>query len=97
VPDSVTSAPNAIYPWEPSQFQENGYGLWHYGPGIDYGKDLRIMPAGYDVSSVKNAASLLSFLPCLTLHIYDKESPSQPFYDLMQIFNTLWELAIHLQ
>jgi hypothetical protein len=29
-PDSITSAPNAIAPWDSSQFQENGYGLWHY-------------------------------------------------------------------
>jgi metallophosphoesterase (TIGR03768 family) len=83
-PDSITSAPNAISPWDSSQFQENGYGLWHYVPGIDFGKDLRIMPSGYDASSVKNAASLLSFFTMTDTHIYDKESPSQPFYLLMR-------------
>ena len=89
VPDSVTSATNTFYPWEPSHFLDNGYGLWHYGSGIDYGKDRGIMPAGYDVSSVNHAASLLSFFTMSDIHVYDKESPSQPFYDL-QMFNA-WE------
>jgi metallophosphoesterase (TIGR03768 family) len=82
VPDSVTSDAPTFYPWDPSQFEENGYGLWHYGSGIDYGKDRGIMPAGYDVSSVNNAASLLRFFTMSDIHVYDKESPSQPFYDL---------------
>ena len=82
VPDSVTSGTNTFYPWEPSKFHENGYGLWHYGSGIDYGKDRGIMPAGYDVSSVNNAASLLRFFTMSDIHVYDKESPSQPFYAL---------------
>jgi len=86
VPDSVTSDTNTFYPWNPSKFMENGYGLWHYGSGIDYGKDRGIMPAGYDVSLVNHAASLLSFFTMSDIHVYDKESPSQPFYDL-QIFN----------
>src|ERR1035437_4138637 len=80
VPDPVTNA--TIYPWEPSKFKENGYGLWHYGPGIDYTNDPSIMQAGYDVSSVKNVASLLSFFTMSDMHVYDKESPSQPFYAL---------------
>jgi len=81
VPDS--SYVNKILPWHPSTFQENGYGLWYYGPGIDNGKDPSIMPAGYDVASVANAASLLSFFTMPDAHVYDKESPSQPFYILM--------------
>ena len=42
------------------------------------------MPSGYDASSVKNAASLLSFFAITDTHIYDKESSSQPFYLLMR-------------
>ncbi len=83
-PVSITSAPGAISPWDSAHFRENGYGLWRYIPGIDFGKDLRIMPSGYDASSVKNAASLLSFFAITDTHIYDKESPSQPFYLLMR-------------
>lgn len=84
-PESITSAPDAISPWDSAHFRENGYGLWHYVPGIDYGKDLRIMPSGYNVSSVKSAASLLSFFAITDTHIYDKESPSQPFYLLRNL------------
>ena len=86
VPDAVTSDLNTILPWNPSIFRENGYGLWHYVvPGVDKGKDPRIMPAGYDVSSVTNAASLLSFFTMSDIHVYDKESPSQPFYTLQYL------------
>lgn len=87
VPDSVTSVANTILPWDPSKFKENGYGRWHYVvPGVDKGKDPRIMPTGYDVSSVTNVASLLSFFTIADTHVYDKESPSQPFYLLMKHF-----------
>jgi len=85
VPDAVTSDLNTILPWEPSKFKESGYGLWHYVPGVDYGKDSSIMPTDYDVSSVNNAASLLSFFTMSDIHIYDKESPSQPFYTLQYL------------
>ena len=86
VPDSVTTHANKILPWHPSKFKKNGYGLWHYVPGIDYGKDTSIMPAGYNVSSATNTASLLSFFTIADTHVYDKESPSQPFYLLMENF-----------
>jgi hypothetical protein len=86
VPDSVTAYANTILPWYPSKFKENGYGLWHYGSGIDYGKDRGIMPTGYDVSSATNTASRLSFFTIADTHVYDKESPSQPFYLLMKHF-----------
>ena len=86
VPDAVTTQANNILPWDPSQFETNGYGLWHYVPGIDYGKDTSIMPAGYDVSSATNTASLLRFFTIADTHVYDKESPSQPFYLLMKHF-----------
>ena len=83
VPDSVTSdAAKTVLPWEPSKYKEHGYGLWHYGFGIDNGKDPRIMPAGYNVSFVTNAASLLSLFTISDTHVYDKESPSQPFFVL---------------
>jgi metallophosphoesterase (TIGR03768 family) len=84
VPDSLAPDANTLLPWDPSQFKRNGYGLWHYVPGIDQGKDPRIMPAGYDASSAANTASLLSFFTLADPHVYDKESPSQVFYDLMQ-------------
>jgi len=71
-------------PWKPSTFQGNGYGQWQYlTPGIDYGKDKSIMPDNYDISKVTNIASLLNFFTIADTHVYDKESPSQPFCLLM--------------
>ena len=87
VPDSVTSPANTILPWESSKFKQNGYGTWHYVSGIDYGKDKSIMPTDYNVSSVNHAASLLSFFTMSDIHVYDKESPSQPFYDLRLFYS----------
>jgi metallophosphoesterase (TIGR03768 family) len=84
VPDPPRFGANAISPWNASQFKANGYGRWHYGPGVDYGRDASIMPACYDVSSVRNTASLLNFFTIADTHVYDKESPSQPFYLLMK-------------
>ncbi len=84
VPDSVTSTVSPIYPWEPSKFKENNYGRWHYVPGVDHGKNSGIMPDSYDVSSATNIASLLSLFTITDTHVYDKESPSQPFYFLTQ-------------
>jgi len=83
-PDPVTSGDKIISPWDPSKFKENGYGLWHYVAGIDYGKDRSIMPADYNLSSAINTASLLNFFIIADTHVYDKESPSQPFYLLMK-------------
>jgi metallophosphoesterase (TIGR03768 family) len=84
VPDN--SGANTILPWDAATFNANNYGRWHYVPGYDYGKDTRIMPAGYNISSATNAASLLSFFTITDTHVYDKESPSQPF-DLLILLN----------
>jgi metallophosphoesterase (TIGR03768 family) len=86
VPDAVRCGANTVSPWDPVNFKKYGYGLWHYVPGIDYGKDPSIMPAGYDVSSATNTASLLRFFTIADTHVYDKESPSQPFCLLMKDF-----------
>jgi len=83
VPDTPSDS-NTILPWEASKFKENGYGKWHYESGIDYGKDLTIMPAGYNGASATNSVRLLNFFTISDTHVYDKESPSQPFYLLMK-------------
>ena len=83
-PDPVTPPAIPISPWDASQFKENGYGLWHYIDGIDNGKDKALMPPTYNASSATNAASLLRFFTLTDTHIYDKESPSQPFFLLMK-------------
>jgi hypothetical protein len=59
VPDN--SGTKTILPWEPSTFKENNYGLWHYVPGFDHGKDSGIMPASYNVSSATNNNQVTAF------------------------------------
>lgn len=83
-PIPVAPGGKVISPWEPSTFRAAGYGLWRYVDGVDAGKRVDIIPAGYAASSVSNTALLLRFFAITDTHVYDKESPSQPFYGLMQ-------------
>ncbi|WP_027360033.1 TIGR03768 family metallophosphoesterase [Desulforegula conservatrix] len=80
VPDSTPWGLDMIYPYEISKYEEYGYGTWHYGPGIDSGKQLNLMPTGYSASSVTNTARLLNFFTITDIHISDKESPAQAVY-----------------
>jgi metallophosphoesterase (TIGR03768 family) len=57
-----------------------GYGFWHYGPGAPYQKRIDLMPAGYDISPLKNEARLLRFFTLTDVHITDKESPVQAIF-----------------
>lgn len=69
-----------IKPWDIGQFASNGYGKWHYGPGMPYVKKLDLMPnESIGASSVKGA-SLLKFFAFTDIHITDKESPAQSIY-----------------
>lgn len=80
VPDAVPPGPT-IYPYEISKYSQYGYGKWHYGSGIDYGRQyLNAMPADYNASSVTNVARLLNFFTISDIHISDKESPAQCIY-----------------
>lgn len=65
---------------EVSNYRHYGYGIWKSGKGIDDGKRLDIMPAGYTGASVTNKAKLLNFFAITDIHITDKESPSQLIY-----------------
>jgi metallophosphoesterase (TIGR03768 family) len=80
VPDSAPSGPAAIYPYEVSKYAQYGYGKWKYSPGIDAGKQLDIMPEGYDDAGVATTAGLLNFYVMTDIHISDKESPAQCIY-----------------
>jgi metallophosphoesterase (TIGR03768 family) len=62
---------------EVSKFDQFGYGVWKDGKGIDDGKRLDIMPAGYNGASATKKAKLLNFFTISDIHITDKESPSQ--------------------
>jgi metallophosphoesterase (TIGR03768 family) len=65
---------------EVSKFDQFGYGVWKDGKGIDDGKRLDIMPAGYSGASATKKAKLLNFFTISDIHITDKESPSQLIY-----------------
>jgi metallophosphoesterase (TIGR03768 family) len=79
VPDPPTPT-ETVFPYQISKYAANGYGNWHYGPGIDSGKQLAIMPTGYNGASVTNTARLLNFFAITDAHIDDEESPVQGIF-----------------
>ena len=78
-PDSPSGS-EKIRPGEVSKYKQNGYGIWHYGPGIDPVKRLDLMPADYSSASAVKTARLLNFFTITDIHITDKESPAQAIY-----------------
>jgi metallophosphoesterase (TIGR03768 family) len=65
---------------EVSKYDKAGYGVWAYGKGIDDGKRVDIMPAGYNGASAARKAKLLRFFTISDIHLSDKESPAQLIY-----------------
>ncbi|MGO9579555.1 MAG: TIGR03768 family metallophosphoesterase [Desulfobaccales bacterium] len=80
MPDSIPSGSEKIRPYEISKYKQNGYGSWHYGPGLDSVRRLDLMPATYRGASAINTARLLNFFTITDMHITDKESPTQAIY-----------------
>ncbi len=79
MPDPPTGS-EKILPNEISKYRQNGYGIWHYGPGIDSVRRLDIMSPAYSGASAVNTARLLKFFTITDIHITDKESPAQAIY-----------------
>jgi metallophosphoesterase (TIGR03768 family) len=77
VPDTVPADAKKLLPYQLSEYEPNGYGTWHYGPGLPAAKRLDLMPAGYDDASVTGAARLSRFFVITDIHVTDKESPAQ--------------------
>ncbi len=77
VPDDISSSAESIFPYEIAKYAPNGYGKWHYGPGLDSVKRLDIMSTTYSEASVTNNKQLLNFFTVADIHITDKESPAQ--------------------
>ncbi len=77
VPVPLPSPTPSIFPCEVAKYESLGFGKYQLGPGMDEGKRLDIMPAGYNVAGVSQAASLLNFFAISDIHITDKESPAQ--------------------
>lgn len=61
VPDSIPSGSEKVFPYEITKYKQNGYGSWHYGPGMEFVKRLDIMPTTYSGTSASNTAKLLNF------------------------------------
>lgn len=80
VPDPVPSSAEKIYPYEVSKYEKNGYGKWHYGPGLPYVKRLNLMSSDYNAASNNNTTELLHFFTISDIHITDKQSPAQSIY-----------------
>lgn len=78
VPDRTP--PETILLEEVSKYTQYGYGTWKEGRGIDDGKRLDLMPAGYAAGSAAKKAKLLNFFTITDIHISDKESPAQLIY-----------------
>ncbi len=69
-----------LLPYELSKYEQNGFGTWSYGPGLEPEKRLDLMPAGYDGASVTGAAKLLRFFAITDIHITDVQSPAQAIF-----------------
>lgn len=78
--DTLPAGAKTIFPYEIWEFEQNGYGKWHFGPGMPHVKRLDLMPASYDAASADHAARLLNFFAITDIHISDKESPCQAIY-----------------
>ena len=77
VPDDIPSSSATILPYEIAKYAQNGYGKWHYGPGLNSVKRLDLMPTTYSDASATNIKRVLNFFTISDVHIADKESPAQ--------------------
>ena len=78
--DAISPDVERVYPHEIQKYAQNGYGVWHYGPGMPHEKRLDLMPQAYAAASADHAARLLNFFAITDIHISDKESPCQAIY-----------------
>ena len=76
VPDPIPADAEKIFPCDLEKYEKNGYGKWHYGPGLPAEKRLDLMPAGYSADAAAGAR-LARFSVITDIHITDKESPAQ--------------------
>jgi hypothetical protein len=76
VPDLPSPTEN-VFPYEIIKYKKNGYGNWHFGPGLPAEKRLDIIStATNNGASVTNVARLMNFLAITDAHLDDKESPN---------------------
>ena len=63
-----------------SNYQKNGFGPWHYGPALSYGRRLDLVGSSGAGKPARQVARLLNFFAITDIHITDKESPSSAIY-----------------
>jgi len=80
VPDPIPADAETVLPYELTKYEQNGYGKWSYGPGLDAVRRLDLVPAGYDGASVTDATKLLRFFAITDIHITDVQSPAQAIF-----------------
>jgi metallophosphoesterase (TIGR03768 family) len=74
-PLAIPTDTRQIFPKDVPLYKLYGYSAWQLGPGVDEGRKLNLMPAGY--TGATNAARLLSYFSLSDIHLTDKESPAQ--------------------
>jgi metallophosphoesterase (TIGR03768 family) len=77
IPDEISASAAKIFPYELWKYEENGYGSWHYGPGVPVVKRLDLTPAGYKADAATTTVNLANFFTFSDIHITDEESPAQ--------------------
>ena len=83
-PAAVTPPSPPISPWDASNLKKTAMASGIMSMASTTEKTRSSCPPPITPASVTNAASLLRFFTLTDTHVYDKESPSQPFFLLMR-------------
>ena len=77
IPAPIPAPTPSLFPCDVAKYESLGFGRYQLGPGMDQGKRLDLMPAGYTGAGASQAARLLNFFAISDIHLTDKESPAQ--------------------
>jgi metallophosphoesterase (TIGR03768 family) len=77
LPDPIPAGAAKIFPFELEKYGANGYGKWHYGPGLDAEKRLDLLSSPHEAGSASDSERLARFAVITDIHVTDKESPAQ--------------------
>ena len=87
VPDPIPAGAEKVLPYELAKYEANGYGRWHYGPGLEAVRRLDLMPAGSGGAPAGSGGApagpadrLLRFFAITDIHIADVQSPAQAIF-----------------
>jgi metallophosphoesterase (TIGR03768 family) len=80
VPDAIPAGAEPVLPYELARYEQNGYGKWSFGPGLESVQRLDLMPEGYDGVAATAATKLLRFFAITDIHVTDVQSPAQAIF-----------------